>query len=180
MLNTIIQDCARNWSFPPNNLFSVLKSVKFPCGFWGRKNTKVELTFFFFLREVPLIPPYKYEGIDVWGQNCLGPTLDQWTSSTSQSNNKKVCPLNADQNEGPGLSGGCRSWAMVCWTNTRSVCRICQINFNSERIWAINTQEIAWLGHDQSFKRFEGGGGGDGGDRRKAKCVREAELFGLI
>lgn len=40
---------------------------------------------------------------------------------------------------------GCPSWAMVCWMNTRSVCRICQINFNSERIWAVNTQEIALL-----------------------------------
>lgn len=40
---------------------------------------------------------------------------------------------------------GCPSWAMVCWMNTRSVCRICQINFKSERIWAVNTQEIALL-----------------------------------
>ena len=40
--------------------------------------------------------------------------------------------------------------------NTRSVCRICQINFNSERILAVNTQEIAWLGHDQSFKGLKG------------------------
>lgn len=40
---------------------------------------------------------------------------------------------------------GCPSWAMVCCMNTRSVCRICQINFNSERIWAVNTQEIALL-----------------------------------
>lgn len=40
---------------------------------------------------------------------------------------------------------GCSLWAMVCWMNTRSVSRICQINFNSERIWDVNTQEIAWL-----------------------------------
>lgn len=36
---------------------------------------------------------------------ALVPTLAQWTSNTSRSNNKKVCPLNADQNEGPGLLG---------------------------------------------------------------------------
>lgn len=74
-------------------------------------------------------------------KNCQGPKA---CSNTFQSKNKYICPLNTDQNERPSLLG-CPSWAMVCWMNTRSVCRICQINFNSERIWAVNTQEIALL-----------------------------------
>lgn len=91
-LDTIILDYTQHWSFPSNDLFSFLKPVKFACGFRGRKTTKVELKFLFFhfLWGVPLIWPYKYEGIDSWGQkNC--PTLALWTSNTSQSNNKNIC-----------------------------------------------------------------------------------------
>lgn len=55
--------------------------------------------------------------------------------------------------------GGCDLWAMACWKNTRSVCRICQINFNSGRIWAVNTQEIAGLVWAWSVIQEVGGGG---------------------
>lgn len=61
--------------------------------------------FFYFLWGVPLIWSHKYEGIDVLGQNCLGPIMAQGASNTSKCNNKKVCPLNADRNEGPSHLG---------------------------------------------------------------------------
>lgn len=135
--------------------------MKFPHGCWVRKNTKVELTnfFFYYLVGVPSIWPYKYEGIDVWGQNCWSLTQARWTPNTSLSNNMKAVPLNAHQNEGCclGGGGGCNLWATACWKNTRSVCRICQINFNSGRIWAVNTQAcVGMISHS-------GGGGGGGG-----------------
>lgn len=72
---------------------------------------------------------------------------------------------------------GCPSWAMVCWMNTRSVCRICQINFKSERIWAVNTQEIALLAWARSVIQE------DGEQRRQEKekaCQGNWIICGII
>lgn len=160
MLTTIIRDNTRHWSLPPNNLFSVLKSVKFPCGFWGRRNTKVELTFCFSISygEFHWSGPTNtkvlmFEVKIAWVQHWLNEQPIQARVIT-----KKFALLTPIKMR-VLVFWGCPLWALVCWMNTRSVCRICQINFNSERIWAVNTQEIAWLVWAWSVIQGVAGGG---------------------
>lgn len=137
----------------------------FLVGFEVGKNTEVELTLSLFLFPLgsSIDPAPTNAMVLMCGVKIAWvPTLTQWTSNTSRSNNKKVCPLNVDQMRVP-VFWGCPLWAMVCWMNTRSVCRICQINFNSERIWAVNTQEIAWL--VLAWSVIQGAAGGGWGSR---------------
>lgn len=123
VLDTVTWGHTQHWFLHPNNLLSVLKSVKFPCGFWGWKNTQVELTIFFlhFLWGDLLIRLTSMavltSGVKIaWVQQrlCEHPTQ-------AKSNNKKVCPLNADQNQGFRSSGSAlyERWS-VEWTRDLS------------------------------------------------------------
>lgn len=145
--------------------------MKFPCGFWGSSNTKVELTFFFFSPSLCFLwEGHWSDSTNMKVSMCEVKIALVWhwpNESNTSPGNKKVCPLNADQSKKPRSFGGTlyEPWS-VEWTQDLCVgyVRLTSTQRGLELYTLGRLHDLC--GHDQSFKGFREGGVRDDGGRR--------------